>query len=183
MTNNTSFPATRPSSLDREALLDCGMNGYAGPGTAQLPMPPMLMVDRITHITDEGGKYGKGQVVAELDIRPDLWFFDCHFPGDPVMPGCLGLDAMWQLTGFFMTWGGSLGHGRALGAGSIKFSGQVQPSVKLVRYEIDIRRAMRGKLILGIADGKMFADDKPIYEASDLRVGLFTREQLDAGAL
>lgn len=183
MTENTSFPATRPTSLDREALLECGLNGYAGPGTAQLPVPPMLMVDRITHISDEGGKYGKGQVVAELDIRPDLWFFECHFPGDPVMPGCLGLDAMWQLTGFFMTWGGSMGHGRALGAGGIKFSGQVQPSVKTVRYEIDIRRAMRGKLILGIADGKMFADDKPIYEATDLRVGLFSREQLDAGAL
>ncbi len=174
---------SRPSSFDKEALIDCGMNGYAGPGTAQLPVPPMLMFDRVTSIGEEGGKYGKGHVVAELDITKDLWFFDCHFPNDPVMPGCLGLDAMWQLVGFFMTWGGSKGHGRALGAGQIKFSGQVQPSVKLVRYEIDIRRAMRGKLVLGIGDGKMFADDRPIYEAKDLRVGLFAKDQLDGGAL
>ena len=143
----------------------------------------MLMVDRVTSITETGGKYGKGQVVAELDISPDLWFFECHFPGDPVMPGCLGLDAMWQLVGFYMTWGGSRGHGRALGAGQIKFSGQVQPTVKVVRYEIDIRRAMRGRLVLGIADGRMFADDQPIYEAQDLRVGLFDMDQLRQGAL
>lgn len=173
----------RPSSFDREALIACGMHGYAGPGTAQLPVPPMLMVDRVTSIAETGGRFGKGHVTAELDIHPDLWFFGCHFPGDPVMPGCLGLDAMWQLVGFFMTWGGSIGHGRALGAGQIKFSGQVLPTVRRVRYEIDIRRAMRGKLVLGIADGLMFADDRPIYEASDLRVGLFDRAQLDGGAL
>ncbi|WOI54830.1 bifunctional 3-hydroxydecanoyl-ACP dehydratase/trans-2-decenoyl-ACP isomerase [Parvularcula sp. LCG005] len=175
--------ADRPTSFDKEALIECGKHGYAGPGTAQLPVPPMLMMDRITSIGTDGGKYNKGHVVAELDINPDLWFFQCHFPNDPVMPGCLGLDAMWQLVGFFMTWGGSKGHGRALGAGQIKFSGQVQPTVKLVRYEIDIRRAMRGRLVLGIADGRMYADGEPIYEAQDLRVGLFEMDQLQQGAL
>lgn len=173
----------RPHSFDKDALIECGMKGYRGPGTAQLPIPPMLMLDRITSITEDGGRYRKGQVVAELDISPDLWFFECHFPNDPVMPGCLGLDAMWQLVGFFMTWSGSPGHGRALGAGQIKFSGQVKPSVSVVRYEIDIRRAMRGKLVLGIGDGTMFADDRAIYEASDLRVGLFSAEQLDQGEM
>lgn len=175
--------ADRPSSFDKEALIKCGQEGYAGPGTAQLPVPPMLMFDRITSISDQGGRHGKGHIIAELDITEDLWFFDCHFPGDPVMPGCLGLDAMWQLVGFFMTWGGSPGKGRALGAGAIKFSGQVQPDVSIVRYEIDIRRAMRGRLVLGIGDGTMFADDRPIYEASDLRVGLFSDEQLKSGAM
>jgi 3-hydroxyacyl-[acyl-carrier protein] dehydratase/trans-2-decenoyl-[acyl-carrier protein] isomerase len=173
----------RPHSFSKEDLIECGMNGYRGPGTAQLPVPPMLMMDRITEITEDGGRYGKGHIKAELDISPDLWFFECHFPGDPVMPGCLGLDAMWQLVGFFMTWGGSMGHGRALGAGQIKFSGQVRPSTRLVRYEIDIRRAMRGRLVLGIGDGRMLADDKPIYEANDLRVGLFSAEQLDSTTL
>ncbi|WP_051881454.1 bifunctional 3-hydroxydecanoyl-ACP dehydratase/trans-2-decenoyl-ACP isomerase [Parvularcula oceani] len=180
---DTPPPEDRQHSFDKDDLIACGMNGLRGPGSAQLPVPPMLMMDRITSITADGGKYGKGGVVAELDIAKDLWFFDCHFPGDPVMPGCLGLDAMWQLVGFFMTWGGSPGSGRALGAGSVKFSGQVTPDVKLVRYEIDIRRAMRGKLVLGIADGTMFADGRPIYEAKDLRVGLFSQEQLNAGAL
>ena len=181
-TNQTSV-AERRTSFDKDALIECGMNGLRGPGSAQLPVPPMLMMDRITSIGEEGGRYGKGHVHAELDIDPDLWFFACHFPGDPVMPGCLGLDAMWQLVGFFMTWGGSPGAGRALGAGAVKFSGQVVPSVKRVRYEIDIRRAMRGRLVLGIGDGRMFADDRPIYEASDLRVGLFTQEQLSQGAM
>lgn len=180
----TDTPETsRKNSFDKDALIECGMHGLRGPGTAQLPIPPMLMFDRITSIADDGGKYGKGHVIAELDISPDLWFFDCHFPNDPVMPGCLGLDAMWQLVGFFMTWGGSPGHGRALGAGQIKFSGQVKPDVKLVRYEIDIRRAMRGKLVLGIGDGTMLADGRAIYEASDLRVGLFSMDQLDQGAM
>jgi 3-hydroxyacyl-[acyl-carrier protein] dehydratase/trans-2-decenoyl-[acyl-carrier protein] isomerase len=173
----------RKSSFSKEELLECGRNGLRGPGTAQLPVPPMLMMDRIIHIADDGGAYGKGRIVAELDITPDLWFFDCHFPGDPVMPGCLGLDALWQLTGFFLTWGGSPGHGRALGAGGVKFTGQVRPSNKLVRYEIDIRRAMRGKLVLAIADGTMFVDDKKIYEAKDLRVGLFSMEQLEGSVL
>jgi len=173
----------RPSSYTREELLECGRNGLRGPATAQLPVPPMLMADRITRIADEGGSYGKGRVVAELDITPDLWFFDCHFPGDPVMPGCLGLDALWQLTGFFLTWGGSPGHGRALGAGQVKFTGQVRPDNKLVRYELDIRRAMRGKLVLAYADGTMFVDDNKIYEAKDLRVGLFSQEQLSGSVL
>lgn len=143
----------------------------------------MLMADRVTHISDEGGSYGKGQIIAELDISPDLWFFECHFPGDPVMPGCLGLDALWQLTGFFLTWSGSPGHGRALGCGQVKFSGQVRPENKIVRYEIDIRRAMRGKLVLAIADGKVFVDGNQIYEAKDLRVGLFSMEQLSGSVL
>jgi 3-hydroxyacyl-[acyl-carrier protein] dehydratase/trans-2-decenoyl-[acyl-carrier protein] isomerase len=173
----------RKSSFDKAELIECGMHGLRGPGSAQLPVPPMLMMDRITSISDQGGAYGKGHISAELDVSPDLWFFECHFPGDPVMPGCLGLDAMWQLVGFFMTWGGSPGSGRALGAGQVKFSGQVTPDVKRVRYEIDIRRAMRGKLVLGIGDGTMLADDRPIYEAKDLRVGLFSQTQLDMGAM
>jgi 3-hydroxyacyl-[acyl-carrier protein] dehydratase/trans-2-decenoyl-[acyl-carrier protein] isomerase len=166
----------------REELLQCGRYGFAGPGTAQLPVPPMLMFDRVTKITREGGPHGKGEMIAELDIRPDLWFFDCHFPGDPVMPGCLGLDALWQMVGFFLTWSGLPGKGRALGCGEVKFTGQVTPAVKLVRYELDIRRVMSGRLVLGIADGTLFADGKKIYEARDLRVGLFSAEQLNAQA-
>lgn len=133
----------------------------------------MLMFDRITRIASEGGVYGKGLIHAELDIHSALWFFDCHFIGDPVMPGCLGLDAMWQLSGFFLPWLGEPGRGRALGVGQVKFSGQVMPSAKLLRYEIDIRRVMRGKLRMVIADGRTFVDDRLIYEASDMRVGLF----------
>lgn len=133
----------------------------------------MLMFDRITRIEEKGGAHGKGLLVAELEIRPDLWFFDCHFDTDPVMPGCLGLDAMWQLAGFFLPWLGEPGRGRALGVGQVKFSGQVLPTAKLVRYEIDVRRVMRGKLALVIADGRTYADDRLIYEAEGLRVGLF----------
>ena len=164
---------TRPSSFDYEQLLACGRGDLFGDGNARLPAPPMLMFDRITRISEEGGSHNKGLIHAELDIRPDLWFFDCHFIGDPVMPGCLGLDAMWQLSGFFLPWLGEPGRGRALGVGNVKFSGQVMPTAKLVRYEIDIRRVMRGKLRLVIADGKTFVDDRLIYEASDMRVGLF----------
>ncbi|MEP7185973.1 MAG: 3-hydroxyacyl-[acyl-carrier-protein] dehydratase FabA [Rhodanobacter sp.] len=164
---------TRPSSFDREQILACGRGEMFGAGNAQLPMPPMLMFDRITQITTEGGAYGKGLIHAELDIDPELWFFGCHFIGDPVMPGCLGLDAMWQLSGFFLPWLGEPGRGRALGVGSVKFSGQIMPTAKLVRYEIDIRRVIRGKLRLVIADGKTFVDNRMIYEASDMRVGLF----------
>ena len=171
------------SSFTREELLQCGRTGFAGPGTAQLPVPPMLMFDRVTHISKTGGANGKGGAVAELDINPGLWFFECHFPGDPVMPGCLGLDALWQMVGFFLTWSGLPGKGRALGCGEVKFRGQVTPDVKLVRYEIDLRRVMNGRLKLGIADGRLFADDKKIYEANDLRVGLFSAAELDAGAL
>ena len=172
---------TRQTSFEREALLECGFHGLRGPGTAQLPVPPMLMFDRITHISHEGGEYGKGRIEAELDIHPDIWFFDCHFPKDPVMPGCLGLDALWQLIGFFLTWSDHPGHGRALGAKEIKFGGMVTPKTKSVRYEINMKRTMSRPLILGIGDGKMFADGKEIYKASDLRVGLFSREQLDSG--
>jgi 3-hydroxyacyl-[acyl-carrier protein] dehydratase/trans-2-decenoyl-[acyl-carrier protein] isomerase len=164
---------SRPSSLDHEQLLACARGELFGPGNARLPAPPMLMFDRITNIDDRGGAFGKGLIHAELDIRPDLWFFGCHFEGDPVMPGCLGLDAMWQLTGFFLPWLGEPGRGRALGVGQVKFSGQVLPTARQVRYEIDIRRVMRGKLALVIANGRTLVDDRPIYAADDLRVGLF----------
>lgn len=163
----------RPSSLDRDQLLACGRGEMFGAGNARLPAPPMLMFDRITRISEEGGAYGKGVIHAELDIHPDLWFFQCHFVGDAVMPGCLGLDAMWQLSGFFLPWLGEPGRGRALGVGQVKFSGQVLPDAKQVRYEIDIRRVVRGKLNMVISDGKTFVDGRPIYEASDMRVGLF----------
>lgn len=171
------------NSYTREELLQCGIHGFAGPGTAQLPVPPMLMFDRVMRISRTGGSYGKGEMVAELDINPGLWFFECHFPGDPVMPGCLGLDALWQMVGFFLTWSGLPGKGRALGCGEVKLRGQVTPAVELVRYELDIRRVMNRGLVLGIADGRVIADNKKIYEASDLRVGLFSAEQLSGGAL
>ena len=164
---------TRPSSLDREQLLACGRGEMFGEGNARLPAPPMLMMDRITHIASEGGAYGKGVIRAELDIDPSLWFFDCHFLGDPVMPGCLGLDAMFQLAGFYLPWLGEPGRGRALGCGELKFSGQVLPTAKKVGYEIDIKRVMRGKVPLVIADGRTFVDDREIYQVSSMRVGLF----------
>jgi 3-hydroxyacyl-[acyl-carrier protein] dehydratase/trans-2-decenoyl-[acyl-carrier protein] isomerase len=164
---------TRPSSLEHDQLLACARGEMFGPGNARLPLPPMLMFDRITHISTEGGAYGKGVIQAEMDIRPDLWFFACHFESDPVMPGCLGLDGMWQLSGFFLPWLGEPGLGRALGVGEVKFTGQVLPTAKKLRYEIDIRRVMRGKLRLVIADGKTFVDDRLIYAADNMRVGLF----------
>ncbi len=157
-----------------EELLDCGLGRMFGEGNAQLPQPPMLMFDRITRITNDGGQYGKGQIIAELDIRPDLWFFDCHFNEDPVMPGCLGLDAMWQLVGFFLGWMGAPGRGRALGSGQVKFTGQVTPEKKKVTYTIDMKRVMLRKLVMGVADGSMEVDGREIYTARDLRVGLFT---------
>ncbi|WP_149194447.1 3-hydroxyacyl-[acyl-carrier-protein] dehydratase FabA [Luteimonas suaedae] len=163
----------RPSSFDREQLLACARGEMFGAENARLPLPPMLMFDRITEISTEGGRYGKGVIRAELDIRPDLWFFESHFHGDPVMPGCLGLDAMWQLCGFYLPWLGETGRGRALGVGQVKFTGQVLPDAKVVGYEVDIRRVMRGKLVLVIGEGRTLVDGREIYTASDLRVALF----------
>jgi 3-hydroxyacyl-[acyl-carrier protein] dehydratase/trans-2-decenoyl-[acyl-carrier protein] isomerase len=160
-------------SFAREDLVACGMGTLFGPGNAQLPIDHMLMLDRVTHISSEGGAFGKGEILAELDIHPDLWFFDCHFPGDPVMPGCLGLDAMWQLLGFFLGWRGNPGRGRALGSGEVKFTGQVLPSASVVSYRIDIKRVIERKLVMGIADGSVAVDGREIYTAADLRVGLF----------
>ncbi len=160
--------------FELEDLLACARGEMFGPGNAQLPSPPMLMLDRITDIAASGGAYGKGYLTAELDIHPDLWFFACHFLGDPVMPGCLGLDAMWQLVGFFLGWSGAPGRGRALGVGEVKFSGQVTPGVTKVAYRIDFKRVILRKLVMGIADGVLEADGKPIYEARDLKVGLFS---------
>ena len=153
-----------------------------GPGNARLPMPPMLMFDRIVRIAERGGSHDKGEILAEFDVRPDLWFFKCHFQNDPVMPGCLGLDAMWQMVGFFLGWLGGLGKGRALGVGEVKFSGMVLPSDKLVSYYIDFKRVIMRRLVVGIADGIMKVDGKVIYEAKDLRVGLFHDVPEPAGA-
>ena len=161
------------NQFDREELIACARGELFGPGNAQLPYPPMLMFDRITRIEAEAGAHGKGFLQAELDVRREQWFFDCHFIGDPVMPGCLGLDAMWQLVGFFLAWSGGPGRGRALGVGEVKFSGQVTPTVRRVGYRIDIKRLVLRKLVLGVADGVLEADGKTIYEAKDLRVGLF----------
>lgn len=164
----------KKSAYPREDLLACAHGELFGPGNARLPLPDMLMMDRITHISDEGGKYGKGEIVAELDIHPDLWFFQCHFESDPVMPGCLGLDATWQLLGFFLGWLGQPGRGRALGVGQVKFSGQVLPTAKKLTYRLDVKRVITRKLILGIADATVSVDGNDIYQADSLRVGLFT---------
>lgn len=163
---------TPQSSYTKVDLLKSGRGGYFGPGNAQLPAPPMLMMDRITAISLDGGQYCKGHVIGELDITPDLWFFDCHFPGDPVMPGCLGLDAMWQIVGFWLGWSGSPGKGRASGVGEVKFRGQITPHTRQVRYEIDMRQVRRGKLVVGVADGRVFADDVCVYQAESLKVSL-----------
>jgi 3-hydroxyacyl-[acyl-carrier protein] dehydratase/trans-2-decenoyl-[acyl-carrier protein] isomerase len=165
---------TRLNAFSRDQLLASALGELFGPGSGRLPNDPMLMFDRITDIREDGGPHGKGMVRAELDIRPDLWFFDCHFLGDPVMPGCLGLDAMWQLTGFFLTWIGAPGRGRALGCGEVKFTGQVLPSAKRVTYEIDISRVINRKLVMAQSDARMLVDGREIYSAKDLRVGLFT---------
>ncbi|MCP4406225.1 MAG: bifunctional 3-hydroxydecanoyl-ACP dehydratase/trans-2-decenoyl-ACP isomerase [Gammaproteobacteria bacterium] len=164
----------KPSSLDRNDLLNCGYGKMFGPGNAQLPTPNMLMMDRINLISETGGQYDKGEIDAELSIHSDLWFFGCHFPGDPVMPGCLGLDAMWQLVGFFPAWLGNEGRGRALGVGQVKFMGQVLPDANKVTYHIDIKRLISRKMVMSIADGSMSVDGRQIYTAKDLRVGLFT---------
>jgi 3-hydroxyacyl-[acyl-carrier protein] dehydratase/trans-2-decenoyl-[acyl-carrier protein] isomerase len=160
-------------SYSYEDLIACGHGKVFGPGNARLPLPPMLMFDRITGVSLEGGTHGKGFIEAEFDIKPDLWFFACHFESDPVMPGCLGLDALWQLLGFYLGWTGAPGSGRALGLGELKLTGQVLPETKLVKYRVDITRLINRKLVLGVGNGQMFADDKVIYEASDLKVGLF----------
>jgi 3-hydroxyacyl-[acyl-carrier protein] dehydratase/trans-2-decenoyl-[acyl-carrier protein] isomerase len=161
-------------TFDRDQLIASGEGRLFEGSQARLPLPPMLMFDRITRIAAEGGLHGQGEVEAELDIRPDLWFFASHFRGDPVMPGCLGLDAMWQLAGFFLTWQGLPGRGRALGVGEVRFSGQVLPTAKLVRYLIDVKRVIRRKLNMVVADARMWVDGREIYTASELRVGLFT---------
>lgn len=164
------------SAYDKDELLDCGYGRMFGPGNARLPVGNMLMVDRITEINDTGGTHGKGRIIAELDIHPDLWFFDCHFPEDPVMPGCLGLDAMWQLVGFFLGWRGNLGRGRALGAGEVKFSGEILPDARKVVYDISLNRVIERKLVMGIADGTVAVDGETIYTTKGLKVGLFTTD-------
>ena len=162
------------NSYDYNDLIISGEESLFGEGNAKLPLPPMLMLDRILHISEEGGAHNKGRIEAELDVKPDLWFFDCHFRGDPVMPGCLGLDAMWQLVGFFLAWKGNKGKGRALGSGEVKFTGQILPTAKKVTYKITLKRVIERKLVMGIADGSVSVDGREIYTAKDLRVGLFT---------
>ena len=163
----------RKSAFDYADLLACGRGELFGPGNAQLPLPPMLMFDRITHVSETGGEHGKGIISAELDVHKDLWFFPCHFQGDPVMPGCLGLDALWQMCGFFLGWLGAPGRGRALGVGEVKFTGMVTPSVRKVEYVVTLKRLILRKLVLGVADGVMKADGETIYTATDMKVGLF----------
>ena len=163
-----------PDSLSKEQLLECASGHMFGEGNPQLPMPPMLMMDRVTEISLDGGTFDKGHVIAEFDVNPDLWFFKCHFPGDPVMPGCLGLDALWQLTGFNLGWRGMTGKGRALGVGEVKFTGMVTPKTKLVTYHVNFTRVIDRRLKMGIANGKMFADGQEIYNTENMRVGLFS---------
>jgi len=170
MADPHEFHRPKPSYA-RDELILSSQGGYFGPGNAQLPAPPMLMMDRITALSVDGGEFGRGHAEAELDITPDLWFFACHFPGDPVMPGCLGLDALWQLLGYWLGWSGSPGKGRAV-AGEVRFRGDVTPATRLVRYELNVRQARRGQLALGVADGRLFADGVCAYEATDLRVGM-----------
>ena len=170
----------RRSSFNYEHLLACARGDLFGPGNAQLPLPPMLMFDKIAEISEEGGPDGKGHVRAEFEVKPDLWFFGCHFKNDPVMPGCLGLDALWQLLGFYLGWLGLPGRGRALGVGEVKFTDQVLPTVRRVIYGVDLKRVFRRKLVLGIADGWLEADGTRIYDAKDLKVGLFQADPVPA---
>ena len=161
------------SSYNKADLVKAGTGEMFGEGNSQLPSDNMLMMDRILTITEEGGEFGKGFIEAELDISPDLWFFDCHFKGDPVMPGCLGLDALWQLTGFFLGWTGAQGSGRAIGAGEVKLTEQILPTSKKVTYTVDIKRFINRKLVLGVADGHVDVDGKTAFEVTDMKVGLF----------
>ena len=162
-----------PTTFDLDALLECARGEMFGPGNAQLPMPPMLMFERITEISNSGGTHGQGHVVAELDIKPDLWFFDCHFVGDPIMPGCLGLDALWQLTGFNLGWRGFPGKGRALGVAEVKFRNMVTPQCKLLTYIVDFTRVWHGKLKMGVANGRVLSDGTEIYRTKGMKVGLY----------
>ncbi len=165
----------RKGSFDYDDLITCAHGKLFGPGNAQLPLPPMLMFDRITKIAERGGAHDKGEIVAEMDLKDDLWFYRCHFDGDPVMPGCLGLDALWQLVGFFLGWLGAPGKGRALGVGQVKFTGMVEPGAKLIRYHLSLKRVIIRRLVMGIADGIMSVDGESIYEAKDLKVALFSQ--------
>ena len=171
------MPPMQQNSFDYNYLISCAKGKMFGPGNPQLPLPPMLMCDRITNISDSGGPHDKGIIRAELDINPDLWFFPCHFEGDPVMPGCLGMDALWQLVGFFLGWSGGEGRGRALSVGEVKFTGQILPTNKLVTFEIDMKRVILRRLIMGIADGRVICDGDTVFEANDIRVGLFKSEE------
>ena len=164
---------TQKSSFSYEDLIQCGHGELFGPGNAQLPLPPMLMFDRITEISVDGGAHGKGLITAELDIKPDLWFYGCHFEGDPIMPGCLGLDALWQMLGFFLGWQGLPGPGRALGVGEVKFAGEVKPEGKLLRYQIDVKKVIKRGVALAIADGRAELDGETVYTTAGLKVGLF----------
>ena len=175
--------ANKKGSYTYDELIECAHGDLFGPGNARLPLPPMLMFDRIARITEDGGSHGKGDIVAELDVRPDLWFFKCHFESDPVMPGCLGLDALWQLLGFYLGWRGSPGRGRALGVGEVKLTGQVLPTATTIRYHVDLKRVIQRKLVLGIADAIMEVDGRTVYEARDLRVGLFAADDDAKGAM
>jgi 3-hydroxyacyl-[acyl-carrier protein] dehydratase/trans-2-decenoyl-[acyl-carrier protein] isomerase len=165
----------KKESYTKEELLSCGHGELFGKDNAQLPLPPMLMFDRVIRINESGGTHDVGEIIAEMDIDKDLWFFKCHFENDPVMPGCLGLDAMWQLLGFYLGWKGGEGKGRALGSGEVKFTGQVLPTAKKITYRVNLKRVIMRKLVMGIADAQMEVDGRLIYEATDLKVGLFKR--------
>jgi len=172
---------TQQTQYSYEDLISSGQGTLFGPGNPQLPQPPMLMFDRITNISEVGGEYNKGVIQAELDVHPELWFFQCHFKNDPVMPGCLGLDALWQLLGFYLGWIGGNGVGRALAAGKVKFSGQVLPDKKIITYKVDLKRVKNSKLVLGIGDGVVSADGEEIYHVKDLKVGLFKNPGVEEG--